>query len=317
MNKSYFHIGYPKCGSTTLQKQLFNLHSEINFLGIYPTRNTGIDSQLSDNKNPYFTHPDLRKLHDNLVMYEEFDAKLNSQLLNQSCIETNAQGKINLLSNERVTSVFFSYPKIEEKLNRIRQIGCLGVILIVRNQLDIIKSQYREHPFDPVDLVHGKPMSIDEWIMKADEITPSYLDSLCFDQLASQCELIFGKQNTLILPLNDLLACPEKIGETLSSFLTINSKETIQLVSNLSTENRGVSQSYNTIRNIKKILIGEFPITNYFPARINNRVKCFIKKGKKADYMLKKETLQYLINKFESGNQKIHAKYDIDLGSFS
>ena len=48
MKKIFFHVGFPKSASTTLQKQLFDKHSKINYLGVYPTGNVGQDSDESN-----------------------------------------------------------------------------------------------------------------------------------------------------------------------------------------------------------------------------------------------------------------------------
>ena len=40
----FFHIGFPKAASTTLQKQLFANHPQLVNLGLYPTSNVGNDN---------------------------------------------------------------------------------------------------------------------------------------------------------------------------------------------------------------------------------------------------------------------------------
>ena len=76
-NNTYFHIGFPKSASTTLQKQLFDKHSQINFLGIYPTRNIGQDSDESNKDTKYLQNKDLKEFHNHLTYLEGVEYKFS------------------------------------------------------------------------------------------------------------------------------------------------------------------------------------------------------------------------------------------------
>lgn len=314
--KIWFHIGYPKAGSTTLQKQFFNPHSEINFLGVYPNSNTGIDTETMDENHPYFLLPKLQDLHTSLTMDEEFNAEKKRKHLEQIINQTSSNEQVTILSNERITSVFFSYPDIDDELQRIKALGIDGILMVCRNQRDIIKSQYREHPFDPEDPVHGKPMNIDEWVQKSNELPYSYLESLQFHRVAERCVELFGKEKVIVIAFEELLKSPATVSKKLSRKFGINYQESNSLLENLPQENRGVSKRYNQVRNLKKKLMGEFPISNYIPDSIINLSKSVLKKGPKAQYSFSPETINFLNEYFSESNKKLAEDWSIKIKEY-
>ena len=164
--KVCFHIGFPKSASTTLQKHLFDRHSEINFLGIYPTGNIGQDSNAINNKTLYLINKNLQTFHTQMTECEGVEYfNINKSKLIKGIYCLLDKKKLNLFSNERFSSVLFSHPDRAQKAQNIKQIFPNAKILVViRNQIDIIKSQYRDYPFDPRCLTLGKPVTIEEWI---------------------------------------------------------------------------------------------------------------------------------------------------------
>ena len=166
-NKTVFHIGFPKSASTTLQKKLFDKHAQINFMGIYPTGNIGQDAGKNNIDTLYLKNGSLKKFHcclTDLEGIEYYFSKVESYYSEVELLMST--DKINIFSNERFTSVLFTHKDRAEKARRIK---CFfpdaKIIIVLRNQLDIIKSQYRDHPFDPRNLyANRKSVSIDEWI---------------------------------------------------------------------------------------------------------------------------------------------------------
>ena len=66
-----FHLGYPKAASTTLQKTLFDRHSQLVNLGLFPQANVGRDRISAESSEAPILHDkDLRRLH-NLLMQSD------------------------------------------------------------------------------------------------------------------------------------------------------------------------------------------------------------------------------------------------------
>ena len=142
---SFFHIGYPKAGSTTLQKCLWGKHSEIVNLGLFPTNNMGKDSSIEkkDIKQPIFINSKIREFYNYLILKDslDFPKEKVKKLYSNICAEYKTSRKKLIFSHEGILSTRFSLPSIEEKLRRLSYIDAnLKIILIIRKQDALLKS---------------------------------------------------------------------------------------------------------------------------------------------------------------------------------
>ena len=311
----YFHLGYPKAASSSLQKGVFDLHSQINYLGRIPMSNTG-NSVLNSSRSQYIRSQKLQDFHNDLLAPEVNIEELKSTLADEIKNSTYPE-KLSILSSEFITSVFFNYPNIDEKVDRIKLLGVDGVIIVIRNQAKLIESQYREHPFEPSDLVHGKSISLHDWIVASDKLEYSFLQALNYSWLIDKCIELFTKDKVLIIQFEELLSNPSLVASKLSSQLHLDSDETNKLLMNLPTENTGVSENYNKARVLKKKLLGAFPIANYLPKSVSDIIKRLLKNGNKQQLKMSKETVGFLNDYFKESNHRLHAEYGLELRKFS
>ncbi|WP_421877819.1 hypothetical protein [Marinoscillum sp.] len=310
--KIYFHIGYPKAGSSMLQKYFFNNHPEINYLGSIPNENTGIVTEKPAGSH-YENYPELKLFIDHLVSDAfQIENPIN-HIWKKLASKTLENENVSVFSSEFVTSTFFCFPDIEEKINRIHSLGFNGVIIVIRNQVKLIKSQYREHPFDPANLIHGKPIGIDEWVKKSNTLQYSYLESLKYDRTIDLCNRLFGEENVIVLTFKDITKPSIQGISSITEPLELDKEKSFELLNNAPIENRGVSSHYNLIRNLKKKIFGEFPISNYLPDPVVDLSKKVLKKGKKAEYILNDETVSFLNDYFHDSNKQLEKLVDIDL----
>ena len=118
----YWHIGYPKTGTTFLQKLIFPRIKEINYVGRkldLPKRNDRIINYLLNKIRPlkyrkfgrYFNEYYLHKIaYDDQFDFDEFSAILNKKLI---------QNKVNLISSEG----FFDTVNLERTIKRIMKVS--------------------------------------------------------------------------------------------------------------------------------------------------------------------------------------------------
>ena len=310
------HIGYPKSASTTLQKHLFSKHPDINSFSSYPTKNIGVDSSEIDYSARYLSNDNLKNFYQRLSneTSSDFDHQAISSLT-ADFKKDFSTSQCNLFSSEFFTSVFFSNKNLEEKANRLSDVfPDAKIVVIVRNQLDIIKSQYKDHPFDPRNLTSGKPLSLNEFIAHLLDFDHEikYLDSLRYFEKANIYEQLFSANNICVLCMEDLKHDLRSFSSKVSDFLHIDSKSTEELLTHRH-ENRGVGSRYNTYRKM---------VRNYYPAKVlhfmlANVFKIDVKKiltnssSKVEDISL--QNINRLTEYFGKSNFKLANKYAIDV----
>lgn len=137
----YIHIGYPKNFSTSLQRDYFSKHPDFLHLGIGVGNNLGYhDSIVEKTLEVYLKTCKYYK-------YKELENKVKSHF--QDLFKEASEKKINAIGVSAEHLGFgFSYDSIDgkEKANRLYDIfgSETKIIMIVRNQFDLIKSLYRE-----------------------------------------------------------------------------------------------------------------------------------------------------------------------------
>ena len=325
--KTVFHIGYPKAGSTTLQKHLFNEHSEINNLGIFPTQSIGRISGHRDNDCEYLKNPRLRRMYDDMVMIEgiQYDNRRMSEFFNKYIRELVASSEVNVFSNERFTSVFFAHDDLRDKARRIQEIAPdAKILIIIRNQFDLIKSQYRDHPMDPRSFAIGKPVSIDEWIRIArDSNAVHFLDSLQYHNVIHHYKQTFGNDRVEILLLEELAQDTFTFSKRLAHFIEIDQDEVHSCLVN-KKENEGVSQFYNEFRRIRQRLIRIFDLPESLPKSVqpmmkstNRRVEKYLSSsGNKERYTIADDIKGWLEDYYTNCNLQLDELYNLPVRKY-
>jgi hypothetical protein len=139
MLKKFIHIGYPKNFSTSLQYDFFAKHEEIFHLGIGPE--LAYADPLVDSAFEVY----LKTAKE--FKYAEAEAKLEKHF-SELFVKAEAAGKKVITASSEHLSFAFANDSIGFKEKMARLSGLFGndahIILIIRNQFDLIKSLYRE-----------------------------------------------------------------------------------------------------------------------------------------------------------------------------
>lgn len=317
-----FHLGYPKAASTTLQKCVFNRHSQIINLGLYPQANIGRDMPSDPAPPaPFLCDPELRVLHDLLTKTDGISYQDDQALeLWRSLTERYTEdGKTIVFSNEGLLSVRFSNPEVLEKCRRIHQL-CPGakILIIIRSQLELLKSLYRDHPFDPRTLQHRpKPVSFSEFLdidLRAD--LHSHANSLHFDRTLDKLSSLFGENNILMLPLELLMHSTAQFSTQIARFLGIDGEE---VLSNLQSchENKGATQALNRYRSVRQFLSALMPRLPFLTPTmesLDRKLRGFYSTlGNTADIRSTPEDVQRINKRFAQGNAILENKLALSL----
>lgn len=207
------HIGYPKCMSTTLQRDFFAKHPEIDFWGC--GRAGSAHGWLDDQ---------LAALCEGSLRYENslhFDMEKSKGIFSDRLKTSNDNDatKVICLSSESFsfTMHFDVDPVI--KANRLKEL--LGkdtkILFVIRNQLDLFKSYYYEC------VRSGYCGYFDDFINYHYHYQfHSILSDMTFHPLYKvYCDL-FGEKNIKVIPMESLIDNPAAVLSELCSHVGIS-----------------------------------------------------------------------------------------------
>ena len=130
-NRIVFHVGYPKCGSTTLQRNLFLEYSSLNFI-------SPLDPALR-------SEPQAQELIDVLMGRVAVDPGRLEGLWSSFAAPRLAADKVNVFSEENFL-VESSHPR--EALQRMHSVAPdAHLLFITRRHQDLLRSLYDMYPF--------------------------------------------------------------------------------------------------------------------------------------------------------------------------
>lgn len=259
------HVGYPKAGSSTLQKKLFSNHPDLINLGLYPTANIGNDGISGDVRStvasqiPYISDKRIPLLYKQLAQsaglkFEEEEAKkLWDSILNDHIYSEHDKNNTVVVSHESLTSGRFSNPEIVEKARRVRSVfGDARILIMIRSQQEMLKSLYRDHPFDPRTIEYRRrPVNFPEWLeIDLNRGFLSLSHTLLFDSMTRVYENLFGSENVMVIPLEMLRHDFKSTVDALSSFLNVDANKTFELLQG-EPENTGLSAAGNSYRKVR------------------------------------------------------------------
>lgn len=327
MNNVVIHVGFPKAASTTLQKSLFSQHSELINLGLYPTKNIGLDTHNSDKDAIYLRDDKLKSFYQNIVRLNESDYLRCDNHKNFDHISSSylKKGhKTAVFSHEGLNSVFFANKDFQEKANRLKSyIPDAKILIVVRNQYQWLQSQYRDHPFDPRNFTNGKPMSFDDWFQTIVEHndTIKLLNNLNYYNVASCYRRLFGKEKVCVLQFETLVDSVESFSKKIALFLEVDEKETCSILCGRH-ENKGVSNLYNLYRKFKRSYLNNSAKNNSFLLSVDKIVEGKLKASThKKKYKLSAKNKKKLREIYANDNAELcdlfaleHSYFNIENG---
>lgn len=224
MQLSFIHIGFNKTGSTFLQNNLFkktkNLYyfnNDKNFLWFY-------QNFININPHNYSKKIFLDELNNKI----EIDNKFNS-----------FQKNFFFISDENLSGDIYSGLNSKELMLRILDtFGKVKIIIIIRNQIDMILSIYSNY------IINGGNLSILKWINSDQTRNGSILNKLNYIYLINDYIKFFNRENIKIYQFENLFTKKRSI-EKFSDDLNLD----VSLSENLlfSRLNKGRSLTTNNI----------------------------------------------------------------------
>ena len=258
MSDLIFHIGYPKAGSTTLQKSVFQSLPHVQCLlpenhpkCILSSKEVSAIQQLW--KQPFSDEKD------ELILIE--NAK--------SVIDDLTDDAVYVVSSENI-QLIHTKPHLDLVLTRCKAaFGLPYVVLVNRDPVDLLRSLYDMHPFDSFS-TSGDYVMFDSWLdsffdPKNDNKLRGYLN---INNTTSELEKIFGIYRVHVLEFDSLFKrkSSDHIGQ-LAELLKISSTE---LVSLLSQKQNKLAD--HQLSHLSRRLLGAFHLSDYLPSSIVRRL---------------------------------------------
>ena len=321
-NKIVFHVGYAKSASTTMQTFLFNNHSQVNYLGIYPiseNTNVGVDSYDYDSSQNYIHSTLLQKFQHDLVVLDDLKFDRIKEYYRANLPSLFSHEKVNVFSNERMTSTFFAFPSLFSKIERLVSTISkdIKVVFILRNQYSLIESQFRDQPYDPRSLEIGKPVSFNKWVKTCLDINDVYfLNSLDYQKVIHYYEDIIGKSNVGVFLFEELIHNPESFASGLAKFIDIDQRECMSLLKNSHT-NKSVSAGFSRLRKIKRKVFGDTNLDRITNSRFGMLLKTSFKKGSKVKLVWEPNLQERVGDIYKAGNRFLSEDRKLNLEQYN
>ena len=220
------HVGYSKCASTFLQREVFPNHEEIAFFG----------KNLSGNGEKFY--PGAKELTGTLINLETFNGLDSTLVQALNNFRNNNRDKILVWSNElfcESVAPFLLFEQLAKLLPDAK------VFIVIRRQADIIQSMYKYKgynlQFSPRKY-RGRHVSFFDWYHyakenylnvgghKARDWSGDYLRIIDYNSFVKVIESHFKAENIVILPYErlsddigqvyDMLGVPRKTINTKS-----------------------------------------------------------------------------------------------------
>lgn len=192
---NYVHIGYPKNFSTSLQRDYFSKHPDIFHLGI------GLDSNLG-----YFdtTVDKTFEVYLKTAKVYSYEQKREELINHFEALRAKAesQGAKAFGASSEHLSFCFTYDGLSGDIKANRVLELFGsdtkIIMIIRNQMDLVKSLYRE------SVRVGFKGSFADYIYYLFKYQDrNYVSDLYYDWVYQLYVQRFGKENVHVLFFED------------------------------------------------------------------------------------------------------------------
>ena len=221
MTKICLHIGFHKTASSFLQNNIFPNHPDVNYIGKFGRK------EISIREGKSWKQMDALKMLNGLFNQEY--SNLNQDIKIDKILSFE-QNKLNVLSEERISSIFYykekNILKMFEKLKYLFDTeNYLKILVFLRNQSDLLISRYSENPglFSQINKNWKKFNRFVSCIndQKLTKYEKEILDNFKYHKFLKLLDKTFPKRNIGIFLYEDLKNDPDNFFHRLFDFLEI------------------------------------------------------------------------------------------------
>ena len=251
------HVGLSKTATTTLQRAVFENHSQIHYLGkIYKSEHK---RQCLSPDTHDFLEPLLWKVD---VPWDAEAAKA----FYAGTLEPRALGKVILGSWEGLGQQ--SPTSFETSVTRLAAAcGNSRVLISLRNPLSRLPSMYLQHLRGNQKQLADKYVSFEEWLDSYAEQHGNLASSFTYRDNIEAARRSLGPENVGVFLYEDFQSDPEAYLEGVSSFLGIDAGETIALADNQHLHRRLSAAQADRMKDINSSFLGRLAWRSFGSAK--------------------------------------------------
>jgi hypothetical protein len=311
----FIHVGYPKCLSTSLQRCYFSKHPDIDYCGV------GIKTNID------YIDKDISNLIEVYIRYSNFkffEKKINffKKKISKKITRAKVKGKKAIGVSAEILSIGFS-AKDNDNYEKARRLSYIfpkntRIIILIRNQIDFLKSIYRE------SIRVGYDKSYNDFINFHLKFScNSIISDIQYDEIYEIYCKFFKKKNILIIPFENVISNQKKIiSDYKKNYLITNLINKHLQIRNFSPKFKDMNQKLDDkilfqkrilnkkfrhdLGNGQYDLIESHRIINYFKSVKFDHLKA----DPYADVKLKRKLIKKSLTLSKNSKKKINYKLD-------
>ncbi len=291
MQEIVCHIGFPKTGTTYLQKQVFPKIKYINYVDW---------TQVNQ----------IKILLDNIINQD--DSYYNKDASQRQLMDFQKMDLNMLLSYEPLTGhhIRTQFPNRTQIARRLKALGINKIIITIRNQTDVLESTYKQY------IKSGGVLKISNFFDWNNNSMPYfYRDYFNYERIIDLYVEIFGQENVLVIQYEDIFTDRAKFDRQLAPFLNLNQLE----LEDLSPVK--VNKSLSNLNTKLLRIINHFTYNAYRPSNLFSKkipTYLFYKILSYIDIIREEKLLisnykEEIRNYFMDSNKSINKKYNLHL----
>ncbi len=228
--KLIYHLGYPRTGTTLLQKNIFEKHQGINYLG---------PKYYDQDFKVKFKQKEIDEI-ENFIISQNKNGEIDYNQLNSKIdIKKFSEKKVNILSSEKYLSFsrYRNYAGLIALKNFLKEKSDLKlkIFYIIRNQYELIQSLYHQgysslkkylECYNLEELIS----KIEDKNFNENENIYHFLKSYDFNYMFNIIQKSFPDAEIKIFNYNNLRDNSHEFFKNLTDFMEINFEEFIKLI---------------------------------------------------------------------------------------
>lgn len=224
------HPGYPKCGSTSLQANIFARHPELKYL-----------SSHSAPGDAFRDHPKTREFHA-LVREMRSEGRASIEVLWRDHMRPAADPyRLNVISDETFLGNEGSVAEIAHMMQAL--LGHAHVLIVLRDQVDVLRSVYDMYPWQKGD-PDRRYLPFPAWLEKTlEQSETNVVGAMRYSDIVRLYHDVFGRNAVTVISFDKLFRDPQaqtrlcaRLGIDAEAFATLIARPALNTAADHSTK---------------------------------------------------------------------------------